>query len=264
MEPKISIHLMGQSAGTKNFYITDDNVEEHVLGIAGFIKRQQELSRRKGYVIGMSGGIDCAVVARLCQIADVDTLLVLLPDGDEMETSKSRDHSYELINKFGFDHKEFSIGGITSAVHKTLAMYDLQRLPVENIPPRIRMTVLYTIAQQIGFGVAGTGNFSERLTGYFTKWGDGASDMDPLGLLTKAEVYTLARYLDIPESIINKAPSAGLYGDVTDEDDLGFTYDQLESFIMNGSSGSYNTDTKILHRIEISQHKINPIPMYTR
>lgn len=253
---------MAQMAGNKNFYITDENVEAHVLGIAGFIKRQQELSHRQGYVIGMSGGIDCAVVARLCQVADVDTLLVMLPDGDEMTTSKSKDHSYELIEKFGFDHNEMSIGGITSAVHQALDLYNLQRLPMENIPPRIRMTVLYTIAQQIGFGVAGTGNFSERLTGYFTKWGDGASDLDPLGMLTKAEVYTLARYLEVPESIINKAPSAGLYGDVTDEDDFGFSYEQLESFILNGSSGSYDADTKIAKRISMSQHKIDPIPMY--
>ena len=131
-----------------------------------------------------------------------------------------------------------------------------------NIRPRVRMIYLYQLAQLSSRFVTGTGNLSERTVGYFTKWGDGACDLNPLAMLTKQEVYTLARYLDIPTCIINKKPSAGLWDGQTDEDELGMTYAQIDAYIISGTSGNPETDRKIEERIATSTHKHAPIPVY--
>lgn len=247
----------------KNFIITESNVAMVARDMASFIKTQVNDAHRTGVVLGMSGGLDCAVVARLCQLADVETLLVMMPDGDGMLAGDAMAHSHELIQKFNFDHETFDISGVTrGGIEAILNDYTLDKLPKENIRPRIRMTLLYTLAQQLGAFVIGTSNLNERLLGYFTKWGDGGSDLNPLGMLTKGEVRILARYLDVPDNIINKPPSAGLVPGQTDEDDLGFTYQEMDNFILNGSTGDVDTDSALAKRIQMSKHKNVPIPLY--
>lgn len=108
----------------------------------------------------------------------------------------------------------------------------------------------------------GTSNLSERLAGYFTKWGDGASDINPLGMLVKKEVRALAGHLEIPAEIIAKAPSAGLYEGQTDEGDLGVTYDLLDAYALTGASGDPSADRIIENRIKMSLHKHKPIPVF--
>ena len=249
----------------KTFEIDNQNVAQYADLISAWIK---EKTGGRGVVLGMSGGIDCSVVARLCQIAEVDVHLVLLPCGDDMKNTQSSRHAMELIEKFNFAYHIFDIkpavdalliatgssGSGNSATNLALAR--------ANIRPRVRMTCLYQFAQINSRLVIGTGNLSERTVGYFTKWGDGASDLNPLGLVTKQEVYLLARYLQIPNSIVDKKPSAGLWDGQTDEDELGMTYEQIDAYINNDTSGNPETDRKIEKRIEMSKHKNSKIPVF--
>lgn len=110
--------------------------------------------------------------------------------------------------------------------------------------------------------VIGTGNLSERTVGYFTKWGDGANDFNPIAKLTKKEVYIVAKHLQVPDSIINKKPSADLWNGQTDEAELGIKYEQIDEFILTGTSGDTEIDNKIRDKIKKNMHKTNSIPIF--
>lgn len=255
----------------KTFFINEQNVAEFACEIAAWIKKNAE--HCKGLVLGMSGGLDCSVTARLCQIGGVDVHLVLMPYGDDMKKTKSNDHAMELIEKFDFPYHIFDI---KPAVDSLIILEDspycensdaanlvstgLSRI---NIRPRVRMTYLYQFAQLNNRFVIGTSNLSERTVGYFTKWGDSACDLNPLAMLTKQEVFTLARYLEIPKCIIDKKPSAGLWEGQTDEEELGITYEQIDAYILNGTSGNQEADCKIEKRIATSAHKHAKIPVFS-
>jgi NAD+ synthase len=253
----------------KTFVINEQNVESYAEKIAAWIRETVKQANRKGVILGLSGGIDSSVAARLCQLAQLDTLLVLLPYGDDMKNSKSLDHVIEFITKFKFPYHTFDIKPAVDAL--TIYNLDLffpeaditsKRLSHANIRPRVRMTYLYELAQLEDRCVIGTGNLAEATVGYFTKWGDGAHDLNPLAMLTKGEVYTLARYLQVPDNIINKKPSAGLWEGQADEDELGITYNQIDAYILNGTSGCEEIDHKIERRIGLSSHKMNKIPIF--
>lgn len=252
----------------KTFKIDNCNVAEYANNIAAWIHDIVNNANRKGVVLGMSGGIDCSVVARLCQLAQVDIHLVLMPCGSDMINSKSHEHAMELVDKFNFPHSIYNIELAVNALMITDKMLIANssesniELSRANIRPRVRMTYLYQFAQLSSRFVAGTGNMAERTVGYFTKWGDGACDFNPLAMLTKQEVYTLARYLEVPDSIIDKKPSAGLWDGQTDEDELGMTYDQIDTYILNGTTGSKDIDSEIEKRIGLSAHKFDAIPIY--
>jgi NAD+ synthase len=261
----------------KSFFINEQNVANYAHEIAAWIKKKVEQAYRKGVVLGMSGGLDCSVTARLCQLAGVDVHLVLMPYGDDMQNTNSNDHSMELIEKFNFLYHVFDIkpavdaltipedAGRDVAYHGSNMEYRVSNeLSRANIRPRVRMIYLYQLAQLGNRFVIGTGNLAERTVGYFTKWGDGACDLNPLAMLVKQEVYTLARYLGVPDCIINKKPSAGLWDGQTDEDELGMTYEQIDAYIFNGTSGNPETDRKIEERIAMSEHKHVPIPFFER
>ena len=257
----------------KTFFINEQNVARFADEIAAWIKEKVQLSHRKGVVLGMSGGLDCSVVARLCQLAGVEVHLVLMPYGDDMKSTKSSAHALELIEKFNFQYHVFDIKPAVDALTIPDEADNLLcrgissnvfQLSRSNIRPRVRMTYLYQLAQLNSRFVIGTSNISERTVGYFTKWGDGVSDLNPLGMLTKQEVYTLARYLEVPDSIIDKKPSAGLWEGQTDEDELGMTYAQIDAYIINGTSGDPGTDHKIEDRIAMSGHKHAAIPIFLK
>lgn len=245
----------------KNFIITEDNVKKYVISIAKWIKEKVESAKANGVVLGMSSGVDCSVVARLCQEAQVDTHLVMMPYGDTMDKSKSYEHAMELINKFKFKYHIFNI---KNAVDSLLLNEESENIELAhaNLRPRVRMTYLYQYAQINNLLVIGTGNLSERTVGYFTKWGDGACDINPLANITKREVYILAKYLKIPENIINKKPSAELWEGQNDEDELGITYDKIDDYILNGTTGNENDDNLIKAKRERALHKVEPIPTF--
>ncbi|MCL2706361.1 MAG: NAD(+) synthase, partial [Spirochaetaceae bacterium] len=123
-----------------------------------------------------------------------------------------------------------------------------------NIAPRLRMTTLYTVAASENRLVAGTGNRSERYMGYFTKWGDGAFDFNPIADLTVTEIYEFLRYFKAPDFIITKAPSAGLYDGQTDENEMGVTYRSIDGFLLNNTVNEH--DKTIIERFhKSSEHK---------
>jgi NAD+ synthase len=252
----------------KSFVIDDSNVELYAGKIAGWISERVQSAGMKGVVLGMSGGIDSSTVACLCRKAGVEIHLVLMPYGNDMADSKSYAHSMELIEKFGFPYHLYDIKPAVDAIIVTgkVPMFEADEATIgisrANVRPRVRMTYLYQLAQMGGRFVAGTGNLAECTVGYFTKWGDGANDFNPLAMITKQEVYTLARYLGVPDSIINKKPSAGLWEGQTDEDELGMTYTQIDAFILKGSSGDEEIDRIIEKRRLMSAHKFDKIPVF--
>lgn len=253
---------------TKSFIINEENVASYAGRIAAWIREKVNQAHRKGVVLGMSGGIDCCVVARLCQLAEVDVLLVLMPYGDDMKNTSSMDHAMELIEKFNFPYRTFNIKPAVDALlvlesesFPEAEKYNLA-LSWANVRPRVRMTYLYQLAQFDSRFVIGTGNYAERTVGYFTKWGDGACDLNPLAMLTKKEVYILARYLQVPDSIIDKKPSAGLWEGQTDEDELGMSYDQIDAYALRGTSGNPEIDSLIQKRMILSEHKFKKIPVF--
>jgi len=263
----------------KTFFISEQNVAHYASEIAAWIKKIVEQAHRKGVVLGMSGGLDCSVAARLCQVAGVNVHLALLPYGDDMKSAKSDDHSMALIEKFNFSYRIFDIKPAVDALTipddslfcesrdvANRVSTETGQLSIEmsraNIRPRVRMTFLYQLAQCNSRFVIGTSNLAERTVGYFTKWGDGVSDFNPLAMLTKQEVYTLARCLEVPNCIIDKKPSAGLWEGQTDEDELGMTYEQIDAYIIKGTSGNPEIDRKIEKRIAASAHKHAKIPVF--
>jgi len=255
----------------KNFIITEENVSKYCDIIGTWIKNAIESAKANGVVLGMSSGVDCSVVARLCQNAGINTHLILMPYGKDMENSKNYSHAMELINKFNFDYHIFDI---KSAVDSLQIPSDSEilnnanktniKLSRANIRPRIRMTYLYQYAQINNLLVIGTSNLSERSIGYSTKWGDGVSDLNPLGMITKKEVYILAKYLEIPACIINKEPSADLWEGQTDEEELGIKYEQIDEYILNGTCGDNEIDNIIKIKNERAMHKLKPIPIFNK
>lgn len=245
----------------KKFIINDSNVEDYVVHIAKWIKEKVDTAKANGVVLGMSSGVDCSVVARLCQEAQVKTHLIMMPYGDSMDKTESYNHAMELIKKFNFKYHIFNIKPAVDSLIIN-GKSDNTNLAQANIRPRIRMTYLYQYAQINNLLVIGTGNLSERTVGYFTKWGDGGCDLNPLANITKREVYILAKYLQVPENIINKKPSAELWEGQNDEDELGITYDKIDDYILNGTTGNENDDNLIRTKNTIALHKLEPIPTF--
>jgi NAD+ synthase len=220
-----------------------------------------------GFVFGLSGGIDSAVVARLCQQAAPGRVLGLLmpchsDPGDEADARLVARHfgletlRIDLAPPFDALVASLGAGPALPAADGTPPDDLRSRMPLANIKPRLRMTALYAVANTMNSLVAGTGNRSELAIGYFTKYGDGGADLLPLGRLLKSEVRALARALDVPARILDKPPSAGLWPGQTDEQEMGFTYEDLEAYLIRGAAA---VDPRIADRIarlaRASDHK---------
>ena len=224
------------------------------------------------FVIGVSGGIDSAVVSTLCAMTGYDTKLVLMPIHQNVdETNRGLNHSEFLKNKF--DNVEVIISDLTDIYEnfssKVLTKFK-NKLSLANTRARIRMTMLYMIAGGSNGIVVGTGNKVEDFgVGFFTKYGDGGVDISPIANLMKSEVYTLAKKLQINQEIIDALPTDGLWDDGrSDEDQLGVTYDDLE-WAMNYKSGEL--DEELSHVIQVYKkhrkqnlHKMIKIPVFKK
>lgn len=221
----------------------------HSKDIADWLGQQVAIAGANGLAVGLSGGVDSAVVARLCQIAMPNRVVaVIMPC--HSDAADERD-AREVAEKFAlptirvdltaaYDH----LLGELKTAFMTLPAGQIPlvpeatdpkaRAPFANMKPRLRMAALYFVANALNYLVAGTGNRSELTIGYFTKHGDGGVDLLPLGGLLKSEVVTLARALDVPETIVEKPASAGLWAGQTDEAEMGFTYADLEKYLNAG------------------------------
>ena len=208
-----------------------------------------------GIVFGNSGGKDCALVGILCKKACEDTLGVIMPCGSKRNYGEDKTDAEIVAKQYGIAVRVIDL---TPARDEMLrAMGDSTRVSdgaLSNIAPRLRMATLYAVAASENRLVAGTGNRSEIHMGYFTKWGDGASDFNPIADLTVTEVYEFLRYLGAPAVIIEKVPSAGLFEGQTDEGDMGVSYEAIDRFLLTGEINE--RDKAIVDRYHgASEHK---------
>jgi len=216
----------------------------------------------KGVVVGMSGGLDSSVVAVLCQRAFPQGVLgVLMPCYSCQEDSE---HAQAVASKFSIPTRVVILDSVIDVLLGTLpsdgAEPSLSQLAKANLKVRLRMLTLYYFANQLNYLVVGSSNRSELSVGYFTKYGDGGVDILPLGNLVKGQVRELAGFLGIPQSIIDKPPSAGLWPGQADEGELGFSYEELDRYLVTGQA-SGGLREKIEPRIVASAHKRLPPPV---
>jgi NAD+ synthase len=239
------------------------SIDGLVLKLTAWIKETVSQAGGKGVVIGMSGGVDSSVVAVLCKRAFPETTLgVIMP----CHSSKiDREHAELLAAKFHILFKVVVLDKVFDALLKVLPGngYDVatRNLAENNIKPRLRMATLYYFANRLNYLVVGSSNRSELAVGYFSKYGDGGSDLMPLGNLVKSQVRDLARYLDIPKEIIDKAPSAGLWEGQTDEGEMGLTYSELDRYLITDEAEK-KIKEKIDSMVNNGSHKrcLPPIP----
>ena len=249
-------------------------VTEHIVE---WLKSYAETARVKGFVVGISGGIDSAVTSTLCALTGLETLCVEMPIHQaESQINRGNEHIKQLRERFeNVSETEVNLTATFESFKtvinekETSAKVDLA---LANTRARLRMTTLYYFAGLKGLLVAGTGNKVEDFgVGFFTKYGDGGVDLSPIADLVKSEVYALATYLNVPQSIQNAQPTDGLFGDSrTDEDQIGASYDELE-WAMNihdtkGSTAHFSARQKEVYSIykrlnTINQHKMIPIPV---
>lgn len=199
--------------------------------IEHFIAEKLRKTGAKGYVLGVSGGIDSAVVLRLAAraVGNGKVLVLIMPE--KGSPKEDVEDAMMLCELEGVRHKIIDISDAVESLSRAVGTKTGQR-ELANIKARCRMIVLYHFAGKDGRLVLGTSNKSEMLIGYFTKHGDGGADLEPIGDLYKTEVCQLAEVIGVPEKIIGKAPSAGLWPGQTDEKEIGMSYKDLDSILL--------------------------------
>ena len=238
------------------------NYQEEFEKRVAYIRAKLSEAHADGIVFGNSGGKDSALVGILCKAACDNTLGVIMPCASSRNYGQDRDDGNALAEQFGIETRSVDLTAVREAELRALeGVTALSDMAVTNIAPRLRMTTLYTIGASENRLVAGTGNRSEIYMGYFTKWGDGACDFNPISDLTATEVFAFLRYLGAPSSIVEKAPSAGLFDGQTDEQEMGVTYRAIDEFLTGGTVRE--EDRAVIERYHArSEHKRRPIPTY--
>jgi NAD+ synthase len=253
------------------------DIEKVNQQIVNWLKTYAESAKVNGFVVGISGGIDSAVTSTLCAQTGFKVLCVEMPIHQApSQVSRGREHIEQLKQRFpNVSNLETDLTSVFETFKKEVPSSDdatKLNLSLANTRARLRMTTLYYLAGIHGLLVAGTGNKVEDFgVGFYTKYGDGGVDLSPIADLMKSDVYALGGFLKVPNSILNAAPTDGLFGDDrTDEDQLGASYDELESAMLADEAGKSEQDFsgrekevfsiyKRLHKS--NQHKMNPIPV---
>lgn len=252
------------------------NTKKVTKHIVNWLKTYAETAHVKGFVIGVSGGVDSAVVSTLCAETGLPTLCLELPIHQaESHVTRAQGHiaflkkKYENVTDLRVDLTPVFDQFVSQIPKTEKSTYEMA---LANTRARLRMTTLYYFAGLDGRIVVGTGNKIEDFgVGFFTKYGDGGVDVSPIADLMKSEVYLLGNHLQIPESILKAKPSDGLFGDDrSDEDQLKASYDELEWAMKEEEKGKKADDFsgrqlevfRIYQRLNrINQHKMNPIPI---
>jgi len=241
------------------------NKTELVERICSWLRKEVSQAKAKGVVIGLSGGIDSSVVASLAKKALGEKVLgVIMPCHS---SAIDEDYARLIAKKLKIKIERVSLDSIYDSILGVLP--GNKKMALVNLKPRLRMLILYYFANSLNYLVAGTGNKSEILIGYFTKHGDGGCDILPLGDLLKTEVRELAKELKIPNEIIERVPSAGLWENQTDEEEIGITYEELDGAITTIESNQKNSVSPgILVRVEelmrVSAHKRSPALVFKK
>ena len=233
-------------------------LKEYLLEIEKFLQEYLEQSHCKGYVLGLSGGVDSSLVAAIarkavgkdklyCYAIDVESNKADIEDA--VQVAKELDLNLEVIN-------------LTDTYHsylKSLKGDEFIRLSKSNLKVRMRMVALFAYAQEHSSLVLGTDNMDERYVGYFTKYGDGAADLLPIVYLTKGEVREAAKLYGLSSVLANRTPSAGLFEGQTDETEMGVSYKDLDDFLL-GKEINPKAKERIEYLHKISEHKRVDIP----
>jgi NAD+ synthase len=245
------------------------------------MRRYLAATGARGFVVGLSGGVDSAVVARLAQLAAPGAAVgVLLPCHSDPQDEQD---ALLVASQFSLPTTRVDLSTTydvlavdaqaalsalppplraSASVEAAASSDPRARLPLANMKPRLRMTTLYFIANSLNYLVAGTGNRSELAIGYSTKHGDGGADVLPIGHLLKSEVRALARELHIPSTIVERTPSAGLWAGQSDEEEMGFGYSDLQRYIEEGPQGVSPALAMRIERLaRSSEHKRQLPPM---
>jgi NAD+ synthase len=249
--------------------------------LVDWLRQVRSQGAMDGFIFGLSGGIDSAVVCGLAAeaVGAESCLGVVLPVESHPEDAEL---ARQVADRFGVRVITVDLTQPFRTLVETLADYreraarpgeaantppegaghaaTVDALALANVKPRLRMLALYYYANLLRYLVLGTGNRDEIAVGYFTKYGDGGADAFPLADLVKAEVRALARELGVPDAVVERPPSAGLWPGQTDEAELGFSYDQLDRYLLEGSSGDAAVDAAIRHRQDQARHKLSPPP----
>ena len=208
-------------------------------------------------VLGISGGKDSSIAAALCvEALGKDRVIgVLMPNGEQADI----DMSYKLVNHLDIKHYVVNIQDAVQGLKGAIPM-ELTEQSRINMPPRIRMTALYAVSQCCNGRVVNTCNLSEDWVGYSTRYGDSVGDFSPLSRLTVQEVLAIGRILDLPSELVEKVPADGLCGK-TDEDNLGFTYAELDRYIRTGEIEDQKKKERIddLHKKNLFKLKLMPV-----
>ncbi|MEE1157670.1 MAG: NAD+ synthase, partial [Methanobrevibacter sp.] len=243
------------------------DVEKTKNNITEFVQNKVSEANADGLVVGLSGGIDSTVAAFLaCEAVGKENVFgVVLPSTTTPTEDKL--HGTTIAQLLGINYKEMAIDSILNEF-LSVAQLEEDILAIGNLKARIRMSIIYFYANSKNYLVCGTGNKSEISIGYFTKHGDGACDIEPIGDLYKTDVYELAKYLEIPQEIIDKPPRAGLWNNQTDEDEIGMTYKLLDKILYRFIEKEIDADSiakeldievnevnDIINRVERNQHK---------
>lgn len=238
------------------------NWKEEEKNRVEFLRKVLKDANSDGFVFGNSGGKDCALVGILCKRACENTIGIIMPCESKQNYTTDKSDALELGKKFDIKMRTVDLTQTKKALVSDLEKETKLNNPaLTNINPRLRMTTLYAIGAAENRLVVGTGNKCERYMGYFTKWGDGAFDVNPIADLCVEEIYDFLRYFGAPSHIIEKAPSAGLFEGQTDEKEMGVTYYSIDKYLRGEDIPE--KDRQIIEKYhKRSEHKRNGFLVY--
>lgn len=229
-----------------------ENINLTVDKLVEWLKEKVKEAKAEGLVFGLSGGIDSAVIAGIAKKAFPDNSLgIIMPcHSDPID----EEHGVLVAEKLNLKTARVDLSNSFDVLLNSMTVENKNKMAISNLKPRLRMTTLYYFAQNNNYLVVGSSNKSEFTVGYFTKHGDSGVDLLPLASFVKSEIRELAKVLGIPDIIIEKPPTAGLWANQTDESEMGFSYNILDNYIKTGE-GPEEIVKKIKKMNTISEHK---------
>jgi len=240
------------------------NYEEELTNRVNWIKGLLDNAHCSGIIFGNSGGKDSALVGILCKKACNNTIGLIMPCASKRNFEEDMKDAMEVANQFSIENRVIDLTNVRQNLIDTIKSVnpnEITNAAISNMTPRLRMTTLYSIAQSENRLVAGTGNRDELYVGYYTKYGDGGTDFNPIADLTVTEVYEFLAYLDAPINIRTKAPSAGLFEGQTDEAEMGIKYADIDELLLTGDT-NHEAKAKIEAMHQRSEHKRVGVQMY--